>query len=182
MIKPSIRRVIYINTAILIGFISVHASHIADAQQKQNTPGKAPQPSNLSTPIKIMPSPNKPDPTPTTPAKTTPAKTTPAKPATPANQSGIPEETQIQLVNQFSDQLAAKITNASCPELGTILDQVKNSGSQPTDPNSLVGKLLEDIKSNPKLKSIIVQKMGGTMVNRLLDCNMVPMDLIRPGS
>jgi hypothetical protein len=154
--KNTIRRVIGIGTLLIAGWIGFQVSRVADAQSTQ-PPSKPPQPEQSPATIKN-------------------------NPGTPSNKSGIPEETQIQLVNQFSDQLAAKIQKATCPEVGTLLEQIKDSGNKPQDPDSLVGRLLEDMKSNPKLKAIVVQKLGEPMMNRLLDCNMVPIDWLRTGT
>lgn len=154
--KNTIRRVIGIGTLLIAGWIGFQVSRVADAQSTQ-TPSKPSQPEKMPATIKN-------------------------DPGTPANKSGIPEETQIQLVNQFSDQLAAKIQKSSCPEVGALLDQIKESGNKPQDPDSLVGRVLEDMKNNPKLKGIVVQKLGEPMVNRLLECNMVPLDLLRTGT
>jgi hypothetical protein len=154
--KNTICRVIGIGTLLIAGWIGFQISRVADAQSTP-TPSKPSQPDKKPATIKN-------------------------NSGTPSNKSGIPEETQIQLVNQFSDQLAAKIQKASCPEVGTLLDQIKESGNKPQDPDSLVGRLLEDMKSNPKLKAIVVQKLGEPMMNRLLDCNMVPIDWLRTGT
>jgi hypothetical protein len=157
--KNTIRRVIGIGTLLIAGWIGFQVSRVAEAQSTQ-TPSKPSQPDKKPATI----------------------KNNPGTPSNTSNKSGIPEETQIQLVNQFSDQLAVKIQKASCPEVGTLLDQIKESGNKPQDPDSLVGRVLEDMKSNPKLKAIVVQKLGEPMMNRLLDCNMVPLDWIKTGT
>ena len=96
------------------------------------------------------------------------------------NSSGFPEETLENLVIQVSDMLVEKIDNASCEEAVDILDKVKESSTKPVDADSFMGKILNDIKTNPKLKGIISQKVGGPLLNRLIDCNMVPLDLLAP--
>jgi hypothetical protein len=97
-----------------------------------------------------------------------------------AGSSGLPEETLAGLVTQLSDSLTSKIQNSSCPEMVQLLDQIKSASAKPIDPDSLITKVLSDIKTNPKLKGIVIQKLSEPLLNRLLDCNMVPLDLLAP--
>jgi hypothetical protein len=103
-----------------------------------------------------------------------------AEPSSVAPNSGLPEESLTDLVNQLSDSLAAKIQGSSCPDMLLILDQIKNASAKPPDPDSVITKVLADVKTNPKLKAIVIQKLSGPLLNRMLDCNMVPIDLLSP--
>ncbi|MGB8699330.1 MAG: hypothetical protein WCD18_07945 [Thermosynechococcaceae cyanobacterium] len=98
----------------------------------------------------------------------------------PPSSSELPEETLSGLVTQLSDSLATKIQNSSCPDMVVLLDQIKATSSKPMDPDSLITKVLNDVKGNPALKAIIIQRMGGPLLNRMLDCNMVPLELLNP--
>jgi cytoskeletal protein RodZ len=173
---------------LVIGITTISTLSIASWLGGQFTPVAEAQ--STSTPSKPAPT-SKPSNKPAEPAKpkqtgqTTqpekkPATSTPSS-TTPSNKSGIPEETQIQLVTQFSDQVAARLQKATCPEVATLLDEVKAAGNKPQDPNSLVGRLLDDMKNNPKLKSIVIQKLSEPMMTRLLECNMVPINWIQSG-
>lgn len=99
-----------------------------------------------------------------------------------APNSGLPEESLTDLVNQLSDSLAAKIQGSSCPDMLLILDQIKATSTKPPDPDSVITKVLADIKTNPKLKAIVIQKLSQPLLNRMLDCNLVPIDLLPPPS
>jgi hypothetical protein len=94
--------------------------------------------------------------------------------------SGLSEESLTDLVNQMSDSLAAKIKGSSCPDMLVILDQIKATSTKPVDPDSVITKVLADVKTNPKLKAIVIQKLSEPLLNRMLDCNMVPIDLLSP--
>jgi hypothetical protein len=58
------------------------------------------------------------------------------------------------------------------------MDQIKTTSSKPMDPDSLVIKVLNDVKTNPKLKAIIIQKLSEPLLNRMLECNMVPLEAL----
>jgi hypothetical protein len=103
-----------------------------------------------------------------------------AQPASAPTNSGLPEETLTGFVNQISDGLAAKIQNSTCPEAVALLDKIKEASSKAPDQESLVGKVLLDVKMNPKLKGIIAQKVSAPLLDKLLECNMIPLDLMGP--
>lgn len=103
-----------------------------------------------------------------------------AQPANTPTHSGLPEETLVGFVTQIGDGLAAKVQNSTCPEAVVLLDKIKEASSKAPDQDSLVGKVLLDVKTNPKLKDIIIQKVSAPLLNKLLECNMVPLDLVGP--
>ena len=92
--------------------------------------------------------------------------------------SGLPEESLADLVSQLSDTLAKRIQGSSCPDMLVFLDQIKATSTKPVDPDSLITKVLADVKTNPKLKAIVIQKLSEPLLNRMLDCNMVPIDVL----
>jgi hypothetical protein len=94
--------------------------------------------------------------------------------------SGLPEESLTDLVNQMSDSLATRIKGSSCPDMVQFLDQIKAASTKPVDPDSVIAKVLADVKTNPKLKAIVIQKLSEPLLNRMLECNMVPIDLLSP--
>lgn len=103
-----------------------------------------------------------------------------AQPASAPTHSGLPEETLVGFTTQIGDGLAKNIQNSTCPEAVTLLDKIKEASSKAPDQESLVGKILLDVKTNPKLKDIILQKVSAPLLNKLLECNMVPLDLVGP--
>ena len=109
-----------------------------------------------------------------------PQITASAQPASTPTHSGLPEETLAGFVTQISDGLATKIQGSTCPEAVALLDKIKEASSKAPDQDSLMGKALLDIKTNPKLKDIIAQKVSAPLLNKLLECNMIPLDLMGP--
>jgi hypothetical protein len=103
-----------------------------------------------------------------------------AQPSSAPTNSGLPEETLAGFVTQISDGLATKIQSSTCPEAVGLLDKIKEASSKAPDQGSVIGKVLLDVKTNPKLKDIIIQKVSAPMLNKLLECNMVPLDLAGP--
>jgi hypothetical protein len=103
-----------------------------------------------------------------------------AQPASAPTKSGLPEETLASFVTQISDGLATKIQGSTCPEAVALLDKIKAASSKAPDEESLVGKVLLDVKASPNLRSIIAQKVSVPLLNKLLECNMIPLDLMGP--
>jgi hypothetical protein len=97
---------------------------------------------------------------------------------TPTGSSGMPEETLSEMVTQMSDSLVTKVKTSSCPDMIQLMDQIKTTSSKPMDPDSIVTKVLNDVKTNPKLKAIIMQKLSEPLLNRMLECNMVPLEAL----
>jgi hypothetical protein len=93
---------------------------------------------------------------------------------------GLPPETLASMVNQVSDMLSTSINTGSCQDLSGILAKVPTNGGTPPDPNSLMGQVLLSVKNDPKLKSIVVTKVGPSLITKLIDCNMVPLDALSP--
>jgi hypothetical protein len=103
-----------------------------------------------------------------------------AQPVSVPTKSGLPEETLAGFVTQISDGLAAKIQGSTCPEAVVLLDKIKEASSKAPDEESLVGKVLLDVKASPNLRGIIAQKVSAPLLNKLLECNMIPLDLMGP--
>jgi hypothetical protein len=82
------------------------------------------------------------------------------------------------LVNQVSDLLVTRINSGTCQDFATLIGQVKDSANTPPDPNSTFTGLLNQVQASEPLKGIVVAKVGPAMVNRLLACNMVPVNAL----
>lgn len=93
--------------------------------------------------------------------------------------TALPPDTLLSLVNQVSDMLASTLNTGSCQDLSGILSKVPTTaaGTAP-DPNSMFGQVLLSVKNDPKLKSIVVTKVGPPLITKLIDCNMVPLDAL----
>ncbi len=97
---------------------------------------------------------------------------------TPTGSSGMPEETLSEMIAKMSDSLVAKVKTSSCPDMVQLLDQIKTTSTKPMDPDSIITKVMNDVKTNPKLKAIIMQKLSEPLLNRMLECNMVPLEAL----
>lgn len=99
---------------------------------------------------------------------------TPAQPASP-----FPEEVMASAVQQMSDSLAAYITGASCSEVASMVKMIPTDGSSPPpDPNSIIGSVILTVKNSPNLQSTIATRVGPPLINKMLECNMVPVELL----
>ncbi|NCJ07725.1 hypothetical protein GS597_14645 [Synechococcales cyanobacterium C] len=94
-------------------------------------------------------------------------------------QGGLPEETEINLVTQVSKQLATNISGQSCDQFAQLLSTIK-PGTTTTDPNSLIGNLLNSVRTKPNLRAIAVSELGEPLITKLLDCNMIPIEALMP--
>jgi hypothetical protein len=104
-------------------------------------------------------------------AKPTYAQTQPAS---------LPPDTLVSIVTQISDMLASTVSTGSCQDFSGILAKVPANGGAAPDPNSMIGQVLLSVQKDPKLKSIVVSKVGPALVTKLIDCNMVPLDALSP--
>jgi hypothetical protein len=92
--------------------------------------------------------------------------------------SVLPEETEIQLVTDLSDKLATQLAGSSCEEFNTLLDDAQTQSNTPQDSTSIIGSVLKDVRTNPKLRAIIMTKLSEPLLNKILDCNLVPLNAL----
>ena len=74
-------------------------------------------------------------------------------------QSALPEEVEIKLVNSMSDTLATRLNESNCADFNELLDGAQadaEKGSQ----SGIITQVLEDVKTNPKLRTIVITKLG----------------------
>jgi hypothetical protein len=93
--------------------------------------------------------------------------------------SVLPEETAIQLVTDLSDKLATQLAGSSCEEFNTLLDDAQTQAKTPQDDTSIIGSVLKDVRTNPKLRTIIMTKLSEPLLNKILDCNLVPLNALQ---
>jgi hypothetical protein len=94
--------------------------------------------------------------------------------------SSLPPDTLVSIVTQISDMLASTVSSGSCQDFSNLLAKVPAGGGTAPDPNSMIGQVLLSVQKDPKLKSIVVSKVGPALVTKLIDCNMVPLDALSP--
>ncbi len=93
--------------------------------------------------------------------------------------SPFPEEVMTSTVQQMSDSLATYISGASCTEVATIVKMIPTDGSNPApDPNSIIGSVILTVKNSPNLQSTIATRVGPPLISKMLECNMVPVELL----
>lgn len=93
-------------------------------------------------------------------------------------QPGFSESSLTSMVTQISDSLASKISTSSCQDLASLVQQIGSTPQTPPDPNSLLGQVMISVKNSPTLQGILISKLGTPLINRLLDCNMISVDLL----
>ncbi len=93
-------------------------------------------------------------------------------------QAGFSEESLTPMVTQISDSLAKKLTSSSCQDLAILIQQIGNSNQMPPDATSLLGQVMLSVKSSPSLQQILISKIGSPLITRLLDCNMISVELL----
>ena len=89
-------------------------------------------------------------------------------------QSALPEEVEIKLVNSLSETLATRLNSSNCTDFNELLDGAQadaEKGSQ----SGIITQVLEDVKTNPKLRTIVITKLGAPLLTRTLDCNLIPV-------
>ncbi len=96
--------------------------------------------------------------------------------------SSLPPDTLISIVTQVSDMLANTVSSGSCQDFSNLLTKVPAGGGTAPDPNSMIGQVILSVQKDPNLKSIVVSKVGPSLVTKLIDCNMVPLDALSPTS
>lgn len=88
----------------------------------------------------------------------------------------LPEEQGLPLVTQISGDLGTKISGASCQEFNQLLDEAQAEAKDPNrDETTLMNQLLKSVQTNPKYRSIVLENMGAPLINKILDCNLVPV-------
>jgi len=93
-------------------------------------------------------------------------------------QPGFSESSLAPMVTQMSDALAKKVSTGSCQDLAALVQQIGNTTPTPPDPNALLGQVMITVKGSSTLQNILISKVGPPLINRLLDCNMISVDLL----
>ncbi|HLI96479.1 MAG TPA: hypothetical protein VKT72_10390 [Candidatus Baltobacteraceae bacterium] len=72
-----------------------------------------------------------------------------------------------KIVDSAATRMVAEIQNDSCPEFEAMLKQ-RQSG------NSNSGKARGMMKSDPAMRERFVNKVAGPLVNKMIDCDLLP--------
>jgi len=77
-----------------------------------------------------------------------------------------------KIATQAANQLVTKINGESCSEFAQTMSQMKGkSGSSSSSSSSGMSAKL---KSNPQARSDFVNIVAGPLLNKMIDCNMMP--------
>ncbi|XFA74143.1 hypothetical protein RYO59_002408 [Thermosynechococcaceae cyanobacterium Okahandja] len=102
-----------------------------------------------------------------------------SQPARAQSASPFSEETLMSTVEQMSDSLASYIKGSSCADVAKIVKMIPTDGnSPPPDPSSILGSVILTVKNSPNLQSTIATRVGPPLINKMLECNMISVDLL----
>jgi hypothetical protein len=73
-----------------------------------------------------------------------------------------------KIATNAGHQLVAKISNESCSEFASTMAQMKGSKS------SSGGGVSTKLKSNPQARTDFVNIVAGPLLNKMIDCDMMP--------
>ena len=90
--------------------------------------------------------------------------------------SGLALPAQAQIRQQMADKAAAtagnlfvsKINGESCSQFAATMGQMKDKSSSSSSGMS------SKLKANPEARSEFVNIVGGPLLNKMIDCNMMP--------
>lgn len=98
--------------------------------------------------------------------------------AEPAQPLFSPKQEE-ELITTVSQQMATNLQTKSCQEFSALLSAAQASQTQTSDHTSIVDQaidqLLTSVRTKPELRSILVSNLGPPLVNKLIDCRMVPI-------
>jgi hypothetical protein len=81
-------------------------------------------------------------------------------------QAQMRQQLQNRIVDDVANQMVTTIQNDSCPEFQHMMKKQKGGGNS--------GKASAMMKKNPAMRERFVNKVAGPLVNKLIDCDMLP--------
>ena len=100
----------------------------------------------------------------------------PAEPARPL----LSPAQEKELITTVSQQMATALETQSCQEFSALLTKAQASRTQTSTNISLidqaVDQLLVSVRNQAELRSILVANVGTPLINKLIDCRMVPIN------
>lgn len=76
------------------------------------------------------------------------------------------QQIQNKVVDDVANQMVTTIQSDSCPEFAQMMKKQKGGGSS--------GKASAMMKNNPAMRQRFVNKVAGPLLNKLIDCDMLP--------
>lgn len=80
----------------------------------------------------------------------------------------VREQIKNRMVDDAANQLVTTIQGDSCPEFASMLKQRKSGGG--SNSNRASGMMKQD----PAMRARFVNKVAGPLVNKMIDCDMLP--------
>ena len=77
------------------------------------------------------------------------------------------EQMKEKIVDDVADQMVSQIQSDSCPQFAQMLHSNKSGGSK----SSKAGGMM---KSDPAMRERFVNKVAGPLLNKMIDCDMLP--------
>jgi hypothetical protein len=77
------------------------------------------------------------------------------------------DQIKNRVVDDVANQLVAEIQSDSCPQFQAMLKSRKSGANS----NSKAGGMM---KSDPAMRQRFVNKVAGPLVNKMIDCNLLP--------
>jgi hypothetical protein len=87
--------------------------------------------------------------------------------AIPSQAQSMRQQMASKIATEAGDMLVSKINGESCSQFGSMMAQMKNSKSSS-------GSTSSHLKSNPQARTQFVNIVAGPLVNKMIDCNMLP--------
>ncbi len=78
------------------------------------------------------------------------------------------EQMKEKIVDDVADQMVSQIQSDSCPQFAQMMQSKKSGGS------SKSGKASGMMKSDPAMRERFVNKVAGPLLNKMIDCDMLP--------
>lgn len=87
--------------------------------------------------------------------------------STPAS-AQLREQIKNRMVDDAANQIVTTIQNDSCPEFASMLKERKSGGGSGSSRGSNM------MKQDPAMRARFVNKVAGPLVNKMIDCDMLP--------
>ncbi len=78
----------------------------------------------------------------------------------------IREQMKTKIVDDVANQMVTEIQSDSCPEFESFMKSRKSGGSA----SSASGMM----KKDPAMRQRFVNKVAGPLLNKMIDCNLLP--------
>jgi hypothetical protein len=80
--------------------------------------------------------------------------------------AALRDQMKNRVVDDVANQMVAQIQNDSCPEFAAMLKNAKGQGGS--------GSASGMMKKDPALRERFVNKVAGPLLNKMIDCDMLP--------